>query len=49
MKMKEEHPFKKPDPPPLYPNAHPFPKTSPSWRNFQEKKNRNRWGRINDV
>lgn len=49
LKMKKEHPFKKPDPPPMYPNAHPFNKQHPSWYQFHEKKVRNNWGRINDV
>ncbi|CAG9578722.1 unnamed protein product [Danaus chrysippus] len=48
-KLKNEHPFRSPEPPLKFPNAHPFPKTMPSWLKVQEQKIRLKWGRINDV
>lgn len=48
-KLKTEDPFKAPEPPLKYPNAHAFPKTMPSWLKLHEKKIRLGWGRVNDV
>lgn len=48
-KLKNEHPFRSPAPPLQFPNAHPFPKTMPSWLKLHEQKIRLKWGRINDV
>ncbi|XP_045447672.1 39S ribosomal protein L38, mitochondrial [Melitaea cinxia] len=48
-KLKNEDPFKAPPPPLRFPNAHPFPKSMPSWLKLHEKKIRLKWGRVNDV
>lgn len=49
-KLKEVHPFRKPDPRPMFPNAFPIDnKRIPSWLRVEIKKNRLGWGRINDV
>ncbi|XP_046388291.1 39S ribosomal protein L38, mitochondrial [Ischnura elegans] len=47
-KLKKEHPFKKPDPPPKYPNAFPISAKVPSWLRLEMKKERMGWGRVND-
>lgn len=49
-KLKKVHPFKKPDPPPMFPNAfHIDNRRVPSWLKVEMKKDRLGWGRINDV
>ncbi|XP_028175002.1 39S ribosomal protein L38, mitochondrial [Ostrinia furnacalis] len=48
-KLKNEDPFKKPSPPLQFPNAHPLPKSMPSWLKLHEKKIRLGWGRINEI
>jgi large subunit ribosomal protein L38 len=49
-KLKEVHPFKKPDPRPVFPNVFPVDnKRIPSWLRTEMKKDRLGWGRINDV
>ncbi|XP_050673946.1 39S ribosomal protein L38, mitochondrial [Leptidea sinapis] len=48
-KLKNEDPFKSPDPPLRFPNAHPLPHSMPSWLKLHEKKIRLGWGRVNDV
>lgn len=48
-KLKSEDPFKRPPPPLKFPNAHPLPKSMPSWLKLHEKKIRMGWGRINEV
>jgi large subunit ribosomal protein L38 len=49
-KLKDVHPFRKPEPRPMFPNAFPIDnKRIPSWLRVQMKKNRLGWGRINDV
>ncbi|XP_049868053.1 39S ribosomal protein L38, mitochondrial [Pectinophora gossypiella] len=48
-KLKDEDPFKTPPPPLRFPNAHPLPKSMPSWLKLHERKIRLRWGRVNDV
>ncbi|XP_016845931.1 39S ribosomal protein L38, mitochondrial [Nasonia vitripennis] len=47
-RLKNEHPFKFPDPPLKYPNAHPFKGYSPSWLRLVWRKERLGIGRIND-
>ncbi|XP_072938538.1 large ribosomal subunit protein mL38 [Epargyreus clarus] len=48
-KLKTEDPFKMPPPPLKFPNAHPLPKSMPSWLKLHERKIRLKWGRVNDV
>lgn len=49
-KLKKVHPFKKPDPPPMFPNAFRIEnRRVPSWLRVEMKKDRLGWGRINDV
>ncbi|PSN54881.1 39S ribosomal protein L38 [Blattella germanica] len=49
-KLKKVHPFKTPDPPPRFPNAFPMDhRNIPSWLRLEMKKDRLRWGRINDM
>ncbi|CAH3960558.1 39S ribosomal protein L38, mitochondrial [Pieris brassicae] len=48
-KLQSEDPFKSPPPPLKFPNAHPLPKSMPSWLKLHEKKIRLKWGRVNDV
>ncbi|XP_012287420.1 39S ribosomal protein L38, mitochondrial [Orussus abietinus] len=48
-KMKKVHPFKAPPPSLKYPNAHPFNEEIPSWLRTEIKKERLRWGRINEL
>ncbi|CAK1540538.1 unnamed protein product [Leptosia nina] len=48
-KLKNEDPFKSPEPPLKFPNAQPLPKSMPSWLKLHEKKLRLQWGRVNDV
>ncbi|XP_008186104.1 39S ribosomal protein L38, mitochondrial [Acyrthosiphon pisum] len=48
-KLRKTHPFQKPEPPLKYPNAVPFKKTTPSWLKLEMKKERLRWGRVNDY
>ena len=49
-KLKKVHPFKTPDPPPMFPNAIPIcNKTVPSWLRVEMKKERLGWGRINEI
>jgi len=49
-KLKKVHPFKKPDPPPMFPNAFRIDnRRVPSWLRVEMKKDRLGWGRINDV
>ncbi|XP_063235721.1 large ribosomal subunit protein mL38 [Bacillus rossius redtenbacheri] len=49
-KLKNVHPFRKPDPPLKYPNAVPLDNSKvPSWLRTEIKKARLGWGRINDY
>jgi large subunit ribosomal protein L38 len=48
-KLKKTHPFQKPEPSLKYPCAVPFKKSTPSWLKLEMKKERLRWGRINDY
>nr|XP_022915739.1 39S ribosomal protein L38, mitochondrial [Onthophagus taurus] len=48
-KLKEVHPFKPPKPPLPYPNAQYFDGYVPSWLKLEIKKERLKWGRINDI
>ncbi|VVC32558.1 Phosphatidylethanolamine-binding protein [Cinara cedri] len=48
-KLQKTHPFQKPEPPLKYPNAVPFKKSTPSWLKLEIKKERLRWGRVNDY
>ncbi|KAF7988562.1 hypothetical protein HCN44_001135 [Aphidius gifuensis] len=48
-KLKEVHPFRPPKPPLKYPAAHAYPKDMPSWLKTRETKDRNNWGRINEI
>lgn len=48
-KLKKRHPFQKPEAPLKYPNAVPFKKNTPSWLKLEMKKERLRWGRVNDY
>lgn len=48
-KLKKEHPFKFPEPPLKYPNAHPFKGYQPSWLREQMRKERLNQGRILDY
>lgn len=47
-KLAKTHPFDGPEKPLKYPNAHPI-KNTPSWLLTEIKKNRLKWGRINDI
>ena len=48
-KLKEVHPFRPPKPPLKYTAAHAYPKDMPSWLKTRETKDRNNWGRINEI
>ncbi|XP_069689575.1 large ribosomal subunit protein mL38 [Periplaneta americana] len=49
-KLKKVHPFRKPDPPPRFPNIFVMDQYRlPSWLRVEMKKDRVGWGRINDV
>ncbi|KAI4498028.1 hypothetical protein M0802_006852 [Mischocyttarus mexicanus] len=48
-KLKNVHPFRKPEPPLKYPNAHPLHKSIPSWLKVEMKKERLGYGRINNI
>lgn len=49
-KLKKEHPFKFPDPPLKYPNAHRFDERyKPSWLKTEIRKERLGWGRIKEY
>ncbi|XP_014613139.1 PREDICTED: 39S ribosomal protein L38, mitochondrial [Polistes canadensis] len=48
-KLKKVHPFRKPEPPLKYPNAHALDKSMPSWLRVETKKERLGWGRINNI
>ncbi|XP_058793180.1 large ribosomal subunit protein mL38 [Phymastichus coffea] len=48
-KLKKEHPFKFPDPPLKYPNAHPIRGYVPSWLKTEIQKERLNQGRILDC
>lgn len=48
-KLKKTHPFRKPEPFLKYPNAVPFKKNTPSWLKLEMRKERCRWGRVNDY
>ncbi|XP_015188690.1 PREDICTED: 39S ribosomal protein L38, mitochondrial [Polistes dominula] len=48
-KLKKVHPFRKPEPPLKYPNAHALHKSIPSWLKVEMKKERLGWGRINNI
>ncbi|XP_003693493.2 39S ribosomal protein L38, mitochondrial [Apis florea] len=48
-RLRNIHPFKEPDPPLEYPNAVRFDKYLPSWLKIQIRKERLKWGRINDL
>ncbi|KAK0088996.1 hypothetical protein PV325_009879 [Microctonus aethiopoides] len=48
-KMKTVHPFKESPPPLRYPNAQPLPKDMPSWLKLETKKERQGFGRVNDI
>lgn len=47
-KLAKTHPFEGPAPPLRFPNAHPV-KNVPSWLVTEIKRDRNGWGRVNDV
>lgn len=47
-KLAKTHPFDGPEKPLRFPNAHPI-KNVPSWLKTEIKKDRLKWGRINDV
>lgn len=47
-KLAKIHPFDGPEKPLRFPNAHSI-KNVPSWLKTEIKKDRLRWGRINDV
>lgn len=47
-KLAVTHPFKAPEPPLKFPNAHAF-NNEPTWLKTEIKKKRLRMGRINDV
>ncbi|KAI4471810.1 phosphatidylethanolamine-binding protein [Holotrichia oblita] len=48
-KLKNVHPFKAPPPPLKYPNAHYINGYVPSWLKLEIKKERLKWGRINEI
>ncbi|XP_014226295.1 39S ribosomal protein L38, mitochondrial [Trichogramma pretiosum] len=48
-RLKNEHPFKFPEPPLKYPNAHPFKGYLPSWYKTEVRKERLMMGRINEY
>lgn len=48
-KLRKTHPFRKPELDIKYPNAIPFKKGIPSWLKLEMKKERSKWGRINDY
>lgn len=48
-RLKKEHPFKFPDPPLKYPNAHPFKGYQPSWLRTEMKKERLGWGYVKEY
>ncbi|KAG6797650.1 39S ribosomal protein L38, mitochondrial [Apis mellifera caucasica] len=48
-KLRNIHPFKEPEPPLKYPNAVKFDKYLPSWLKIQIRKERLRWGRVNNL
>lgn len=48
-KLKKVHPFRKPELPLKYPNAVQFKKSIPSWLKLEMRKERLRWGRVNDY
>ncbi|XP_050423328.1 39S ribosomal protein L38, mitochondrial [Adelges cooleyi] len=48
-KLKNRHPFQKPETSLKYPNAVPFKKYTPSWLKLEIKKERSKWGRVNDY
>lgn len=48
-KLKDAHPFKTPPPPLRYPNAQRFDGYIPSWRKLEIKKERMKWGRVNEI
>ncbi|XP_015609239.1 39S ribosomal protein L38, mitochondrial [Cephus cinctus] len=48
-KLKKVHPFKAPEPPLKFPNAHRLPDDMPSWLKLEVKKNRMGLGRINEI
>lgn len=48
-KLAKSHPFNGPEPSLRFPNAHPISKEIPSWQRTEIRKNRLRWGRVNDV
>jgi len=48
-KLRKTHPFRKSAPALKYPNAIPFQKGVPSWIKLEMRKERLRWGRINDY
>lgn len=47
-KLAKTHPFDGPEKPLKYPNAQPYKKI-PSWLKTEVKKDRLKWGRVNDV
>lgn len=48
-KLKNVHPFKAPPPPLKYPNAHYINGYVPSWLKLEIRKERMKWGRINEI
>lgn len=48
-KLKKVHPFKEPEPPLKYPNAHAFEIPVPTWLRVERRKERLGWGRINNI
>lgn len=47
-KLAKTHPFNGPEPEPLFPNAYPL-KNMPSWLKTEKRKERLKYGRINDY
>ncbi|KAK2582346.1 hypothetical protein KPH14_004682 [Odynerus spinipes] len=48
-KLKKVHPFKAPEPPLKYPNAHAFEISVPSWLRVEKRKERLGQGRVNNI
>lgn len=49
VKLKKEHPFRKPDPPLKFPNAYRYSKNTPTWLRLKIKNDRLNKGRILDY
>jgi large subunit ribosomal protein L38 len=48
-KLAKTHPFDGPEPPLKFPNAQPMDRMTPTWQRVEMRKERKRWGRINDI